>query len=54
MRTSWKFSISGLGAILLGVGIATAAGAAEVTTERLINSEREPQNWLSHHGNPGI
>ena len=27
------------------------SGAAEVTTDRLINSEREPQNWLNHHGN---
>jgi alcohol dehydrogenase (cytochrome c) len=51
MRLSWKNSIVRLGAILAGLGIAATAGAAEVTTDRLINSEREPQNWLNHHGN---
>jgi alcohol dehydrogenase (cytochrome c) len=51
MRLSWKFSAVGLSAILAGIGIAATAGAADVTTDRLINSEREPQNWLNHHGN---
>ena len=51
MSISWKFSIGGLGAILTGLGLIATAGAADVTTERLINSEREPQNWLNHHGN---
>src|ERR1700720_2952084 len=38
-------------AALLG-GIAFAAGpvlAAEVTSERLINADKEPQNWLMNH-----
>ena len=38
-------------AALLG-GIALAAGpvlAAEVTSERLINADKEPQNWLMNH-----
>jgi alcohol dehydrogenase (cytochrome c) len=38
-------------AALLG-GIALAAGpalAAEVTAERLINADKEPQNWLMNH-----
>jgi alcohol dehydrogenase (cytochrome c) len=51
MNRSWRFSIAGVGAILAGIGLAATAGAAEVTQERLINSEREPQNWLNHHGN---
>jgi len=51
MNISWKFSIGGLGAILAGIGFVAAAGAADVTTKRLINSELEPQNWLNHHGN---
>jgi alcohol dehydrogenase (cytochrome c) len=28
-----------------------SASAQDVTTSRLINSEKEPQNWLNHHGN---
>jgi alcohol dehydrogenase (cytochrome c) len=51
MRLSWKYSIVRLGAVLVGIGIAATAGAADVTSDRLINSEREPQNWLNHHGN---
>lgn len=51
MRLSWKYSIVRLGAVLAGIGIAATAGAADVTSDRLINSEREPQNWLNHHGN---
>jgi len=30
---------------------ATPAIAGDVTTERLISSEKEPGNWLNHHGN---
>jgi hypothetical protein len=36
--------------MLAGVVIATSpALAAEVTPERLINADREPQNWLMNH-----
>src|SRR5689334_7903439 len=28
---------------------ALPAGAADVTAERLLNADKEPQNWLSHH-----
>ena len=38
-------------AALLG-GIALTAGpvlAAEVTPERLVNADKEPQNWLMNH-----
>jgi alcohol dehydrogenase (cytochrome c) len=51
MKKTGHFSIAGLAAILAGIGLSAAAGAAEVTHERLVNSEREPQNWLNHHGN---
>ena len=51
MRTSWKHSLGRLGAILAGLGMVTAAVAGNVTTERLIQSEKEPENWLNHHGN---
>ena len=29
----------------------TPLHAADVTTERLLNPQREPQNWILHHGN---
>src|SRR6516164_6384512 len=36
--------------VLVGVTIAALpALAAEVTPERLINADREPQNWLMNH-----
>ena len=35
---------------LLGAGLfASPAFAADVTPERLINSDKEPQNWLMNH-----
>jgi hypothetical protein len=27
------------------------AGAADMTQERALNPQREPQNWILHHGN---
>ncbi len=51
MKKTEHYSIAGLAAILAAIGLSAAAGAAEVTHERLINSEREPQNWLNHHAN---
>jgi alcohol dehydrogenase (cytochrome c) len=36
--------------MLAGVMIAASpAHAADVTPERLINADREPQNWLMNH-----
>jgi alcohol dehydrogenase (cytochrome c) len=29
----------------------TPVSAADMTTERALNPEREPQNWILHHGN---
>ena len=51
MKSRSKFSLGRLGAILAGIGIAASAIAGDVTTDRLIHSEREPGNWLNHHGN---
>ena len=51
MKTSWMSLLGRFGAVLAGFGIVAGAIAADVTTERLINSEREPRNWLNHHGN---
>src|SRR5579862_7743733 len=37
-------------ALLVGtVAMATPAPAAEVTPERLVNADKEPQNWLMNH-----
>jgi alcohol dehydrogenase (cytochrome c) len=33
----------------LAVPVATPAAAAEVTFDRLVNADREPQNWLTNH-----
>jgi alcohol dehydrogenase (cytochrome c) len=50
MTGSQTWSISN--ALLAGVAglIAWPALAADVTAERLINADREPQNWLMNHG----
>jgi alcohol dehydrogenase (cytochrome c) len=49
MRTA---SIAGAFAGLLLVTTALIPlHAADVTTERLLNPQREPQNWILHHGN---
>ncbi|MCW5619544.1 MAG: PQQ-dependent dehydrogenase, methanol/ethanol family [Burkholderiales bacterium] len=44
----WCHSIA---ALIAGVGLSASVSASDVTWERLVNSEREPQNWLNHHGN---
>ena len=36
--------------LLIGTAL-TPARAADVTQERLLNPQREPQNWILHHGN---
>ena len=46
--------VSALGTLAGLVGAAMIAGTAladGVTPDRLVNSEREPGNWLNHHGN---
>ncbi len=41
----------GLAASLLMATALVPARAADVTPERLLNPQREPQNWILHHGN---
>jgi alcohol dehydrogenase (cytochrome c) len=36
---------------LLAATALTPAGAADMTQERALNPQREPQNWILHHGN---
>src|SRR5438552_14486429 len=36
---------------LLAAPAFTPAGAADMTFERALNANKEPQNWLLHHGN---
>jgi alcohol dehydrogenase (cytochrome c) len=38
------------GSLLMATAL-TPACAADVTAERLLNPQREPQNWILHHGN---
>ncbi|MEK9876651.1 MAG: PQQ-dependent dehydrogenase, methanol/ethanol family, partial [Betaproteobacteria bacterium] len=46
-----KSTLGRLGLVLAGFGLAASAIAGNVTTDRLVNSEKEPGNWLNHHGN---
>ncbi len=39
-----------IGALLMATAL-TPARAADMTNERLLNPQREPQNWILHHGN---
>jgi alcohol dehydrogenase (cytochrome c) len=45
-----RYSIAGVVAGSLA-GFALAASAAEVTSERLLNADNDPQNWLTIYGN---
>ena len=37
--------------LLLGASLPTLAGAADMSFERALNADQEPQNWLLHHKN---
>jgi alcohol dehydrogenase (cytochrome c) len=55
MRTQ-KLSLAGAlaGTLMSSLLVATAltpARAADMTFERALNADKEPQNWLLHHGN---
>mgnify|MGYP003333367624 CR=1 FL=1 len=39
------------GVVMTSVMMSLSASAGDVTTDRLVNSEKEPGNWLNHHGN---
>ena len=51
MRTQQTKRMLKRGAILACALAAVPAFAGDVTWDRLVNSEKEPQNWLNHHGN---
>ncbi len=51
---SEKMNASAVGTIAGVVGaamFAATAMAGNITHERLVNSEAEPENWINHHGN---
>src|SRR5882724_5166678 len=47
-----RISVTGtfLGMLLMATAL-TPARAADMTNERALNPQREPQNWVLHHGN---
>jgi alcohol dehydrogenase (cytochrome c) len=49
MRTE-TFAGALVGSFLMCTAL-TPARAADVTNERLLNPQREPHNWILHHGN---
>lgn len=50
MRQRLRGSNLVAGGALLAI-MASTAMAGDVTPDRLVNSEMEPENWLNHHGN---
>jgi alcohol dehydrogenase (cytochrome c) len=45
-----RFSVAFAAALLMATAL-TPASAADMTYERALNVDKEPQNWLLHHGN---
>jgi len=39
-----------IGSLLIATAL-TPAHAADMTNDRALNPQREPQNWILHHGN---
>ncbi|HEV7983785.1 MAG TPA: PQQ-binding-like beta-propeller repeat protein, partial [Xanthobacteraceae bacterium] len=48
MRSATLFGV--VGSLLLTTALTPARGA-DMTPERALNPQREPQNWILHHGN---
>jgi alcohol dehydrogenase (cytochrome c) len=48
--TTKFFTGTFIGALLMATGL-TPVGAADMSQERALNPQREPQNWILHHGN---
>jgi alcohol dehydrogenase (cytochrome c) len=47
-------SSSPVGAFIISLLVSivlTSVRAADMTNERALNPQREPQNWILHHGN---
>lgn len=51
MHGNVKMTLAGIAWAILA--LPAASQAADVTTERLVNANREPGNWIHHHGNYG-
>jgi len=54
----WPWILAGVGSVLLALALFVESGqrndaSAQVTNERLMNAYREPENWITHHGNYG-
>src|ERR1700736_2142139 len=45
------FFVSIVSTVLAACGALSAARAADMSFERALNADREPQNWLLHHKN---
>src|SRR5260221_14340136 len=45
-----SFTSALFGSLLMATAL-TPVSAADMTTERALNPQREPQNWILHHGN---
>src|SRR5580693_3381899 len=45
------FFVSAFFGSLMATSALTPVFAADITQERLLNPQREPQNWILHHGN---
>src|SRR6266852_9917407 len=53
IMTTKAFAGALVGSLLMATAL-TPARAADMTDERALNPQREPQNWILHHGNyPG-
>ena len=48
--TPTRVTYTCIGALLMATAL-TPAGAADMTDARALNPQREPQNWILHHGN---
>ncbi len=51
MRAPTMTKLPGICMLLLIVGGVFVETHAQVTFERLVNSSKEPQNWLTYSGN---
>ena len=49
----WKTQLAGVAKALSAaavLGFAAQAGAADITWDRLLNADKDPNNWLMYHG----
>ena len=51
MKKNVRRLSAAFGVVMTSVMLSLGASAGDVTTDRLVNSEKEPGNWLNHHGN---